>query len=128
MSPVEASSSAYFEGVTAGQRRSRRSSILFFLFFFDEFDTAAFAVLAPEIKAAFSLTDNEFASIVILNLSVVLLLAMPRRLLRRPVAANEAGRDRRRALPACSRSLTGMATTVGALVLFRLGNGFGAAR
>ena len=32
--------------------------VLFFLYFFDEFDTAAFGTLAPEIQKAFHLTDK----------------------------------------------------------------------
>jgi ABC-type branched-subunit amino acid transport system ATPase component/predicted MFS family arabinose efflux permease len=51
--------------------------ILFLLFFFDEFDTAAFGVLAPDIEHSFHLTDTRFGLIVILNVSIVLLLAVP---------------------------------------------------
>src|SRR3954469_10378284 len=51
--------------------------ILTTLFFFDEWDTAAFNVLAPEIQHAFHLTDRAFGLLVIGNLSVVLLLAAP---------------------------------------------------
>src|SRR6476659_5647146 len=51
--------------------------VLFFLYFFDEFDTAAFGTLAPEIQKAFHLTDAKFASLVILNVSIVLLAAIP---------------------------------------------------
>src|SRR3954451_21977320 len=50
--------------------------VMFFLYFFDEFDTAAFGVLAPEIQKAFHLNDNRFGEIVILNLSVVLLFSV----------------------------------------------------
>src|SRR5207245_475914 len=41
--------------------------VLFFLYFFDEFDTAAFATLAPEIQKAFHLTDNAFATVRLLQ-------------------------------------------------------------
>src|SRR3989440_12496590 len=51
--------------------------ILSLLYFFDEFDTAAFGVLAPDIEKAFHLTDQKFVSIVVLNVSLVLLLAIP---------------------------------------------------
>src|SRR5437773_5252816 len=51
--------------------------VLFLLFFFDEFDTAAFGVLAPEIEKTFHLTDARFGLIVVANVSIVLLLAVP---------------------------------------------------
>jgi ABC-type branched-subunit amino acid transport system ATPase component/MFS family permease len=51
--------------------------ILFALFFFDEFDTQAFGVLAPNIRHAFHLTDNALGTIVILNASIVLLAGVP---------------------------------------------------
>ncbi|GAC1313404.1 MAG: hypothetical protein NVSMB16_10180 [Acidimicrobiales bacterium] len=47
------------------------------LYFFDEFDTAAFGVLAPEIKHSFGLSDHQFGLIVVVNLSIVLLAAIP---------------------------------------------------
>jgi branched-chain amino acid transport system ATP-binding protein len=47
------------------------------LFAFDQFDTAAFGVLAPTIERVFNLSDSRFGFIVILNLSFVLLLAIP---------------------------------------------------
>ena len=52
-------------------------AVLFLLFFFDEFDTAAFNVLAPNIQDAFHLTDRAFGTIVILNASIVLLAGVP---------------------------------------------------
>ncbi len=114
---------AYFADV-AGTDATFPLIVLFFLHFFDEFDTAAFAVLVPEIKKAFDLTDNEFAGIVVLNLSVVLLLAIPvgyygDRLPRTKLVVLGA------VLAGVFSLLTGMATTVGMLVLFRLGNGIG---
>src|SRR3954462_1794436 len=51
--------------------------ILTLLFFFDEWDTAAFNVLAPNIQATFHLTDRAFGILVIANVSVVLLAAIP---------------------------------------------------
>src|SRR3954462_1925415 len=51
--------------------------VLTLLFFFDEWDTAAFNVLAPNIQAAFHLSDRAFGLVVIGNLSIVLLAALP---------------------------------------------------
>src|SRR4051794_33370722 len=45
-------------------------AVLFALFFFDEWDTAAFNVLAPNIQAAFHLSDRAFGLLVISNLSI----------------------------------------------------------
>src|SRR5213082_2798218 len=52
-------------------------AILFAIYFFDEFDTAAFGVLAPKIKHAFDLTNQEFLLLVAANLTIVLLFAIP---------------------------------------------------
>src|SRR5436853_3485991 len=98
--------------------------VLFFLYFFDEFDTAAFATLAPEIEHAFHLSDRGFAILVILNLSIVLLAALPvgyygDRLPRTKLVV--AG-----AIAAGVFSFgTGLAPVLGLLVLARLGNGVG---
>jgi len=51
--------------------------VLFLLYFFDEFDTGAFGVLAPEIQKAFHLSDTGIGAIVIFNTSLVLLIAIP---------------------------------------------------
>src|SRR5437588_6034930 len=51
--------------------------LLFLLWFFDEFDTAAFNVLAPDIKRHFALTDRSYLGIVVLNISILLLLSIP---------------------------------------------------
>ena len=97
---------------------------LFLIFFIDEFDTAAFGVLAPDIEKAFNLTDQAFATIVVLNVTIVLLAAIPLgfygdRLPRRNLVF--AG-----AIAAGVFSfLTGTAPFVAALVAFRLGNGIG---
>ena len=39
-------------------------TVLSLLFFFDEWDSAAFAVLAPNIQHAFHLTDRAFGTLV----------------------------------------------------------------
>jgi hypothetical protein len=49
--------------------------VLTALYFFDEFDTAAFATLAPDIKRSFDLTDEKFIGLVIVNVSLIVLLA-----------------------------------------------------
>ena len=51
--------------------------VLTALYFFDEFDTAAFNILAPNIREAFHLTVLAFGTIVVVNLTIVLLLAVP---------------------------------------------------
>src|SRR5207249_788979 len=51
--------------------------VLFFMYFFDEFDTAAFGVLAPRIKHAFHLSNQGFVSLQVANLVVLLLLSIP---------------------------------------------------
>jgi branched-chain amino acid transport system ATP-binding protein len=98
--------------------------VLFFLYFFDEFDTAAFGTLAPEIQKSFHLTDSRFGLIVILNLSVVLLFSvvvgyygdrLPRTKL---VVAG--------ALVAGTFSFgTGLAAATWMLIVMRIGNGVG---
>ncbi|HET7529364.1 MAG TPA: MFS transporter [Mycobacteriales bacterium] len=98
--------------------------VLTLLFFFDEWDTAAFNVLAPNIQAAFHLTDRAFGLLVISNLSVVLLLAAPLgyfgdRLPR--VWFVTAGA----VVAGVFSLLTGVAGTLLVLVLVRLGNGVG---
>jgi ABC-type branched-subunit amino acid transport system ATPase component/predicted MFS family arabinose efflux permease len=98
--------------------------ILFLLFFFDEFDTAAFNVLAPNIKAAFHLTDTAFGLLVVTNLTVVLLLAVPvgyygDRLPRRNLVIAGA------IIAGVFSFFTGLAPLIGFLILARLGNGIG---
>ena len=97
---------------------------LFFLFFFDEFDTAAFGVLAPDIRRTFDLTDNALGTIVILNLTVVLAAGvsvgyyadrLPRRLFVW-VGALVAG---------TFSFLTGVAGNLALFILVRMGNGLG---
>jgi branched-chain amino acid transport system ATP-binding protein len=98
--------------------------ILFLLFFFDEFDTAAFNVLAPNIKAAFDLTDTAFGLLVVTNLTVVLLLAVPvgyygDRLPRRNLVIAGA------VIAGVFSFFTGLAPFIGLLIVARLGNGIG---
>jgi branched-chain amino acid transport system ATP-binding protein len=99
-------------------------AILFLLFFFDEFDTAAFNVLAPNIEKAFGLTDRQFLALVVGNLGLVLLAAIPigyyaDRLPRVPLVV--AGGF----IAGIFSFFTGIVPGVAALVLVRLGNGVG---
>jgi len=98
--------------------------VLSALFFFDEFDTAAFATLAPEIQKSFSLSDNEFIQLIIINVSVTALLAVP--------LGYYADRISRKKLVVISGVLagvfslvTGFAGGVAALAIARFGNGVG---
>ena len=99
-------------------------TVLFTLFFFDEFDTAAFAVLAPNIQKYFDLTDRAFGLIVIGNLSVVLALAIPV-----GFYGDRLPRSRLVVIGGLMAGvfsfLTGTATVLWALILYRLGNGMG---
>jgi ABC-type branched-subunit amino acid transport system ATPase component/MFS family permease len=94
------------------------------LFFFDEFDTAAFNVLAPNLKRAFDLTDTAFGLLVVANLTVVLLVAVPvghygDRLPRRKLVVAGA------IVAGICSFLTGIVTVLALLILVRLGNGIG---
>lgn len=98
--------------------------VLAALYFFDEFDTSAVNVLAPNIERAFHLDDRAFATIVVLNLSIVLLLSIP--------AGHLGDRAPRRLLAAASgiaaglfSLLTGLVGSVGLLLAVRIGNGLG---
>ena len=75
--------------------------ILFAVFFFDEWDTQGFNTLAPNIKHAFHLTDKAFGIIVIVNLSIILLGAIPP-----PPDASRTAYSRRRYGVVVSRWLT----------------------
>ena len=98
--------------------------VLFLIYFFDEFDTAAFTVLAPRIRHAFHLSIQGFGGVVAVNLVIVLAAAVPLgyygdRLPRRAIVV--AG-----ALVAGVFSFaTGLVSVVGLLILVRIGNGFG---
>jgi branched-chain amino acid transport system ATP-binding protein len=98
--------------------------VLSLLYFFDEFDTAAFGVLAPDIQRSFHLSDNGFGGLVILNVSLLLLLAIP--------VGYLADRVRRTRLVVLSGVIagvfslgTGLAGSVLLLTLMRFGNGVG---
>jgi branched-chain amino acid transport system ATP-binding protein len=99
-------------------------SVLFLLFFFDEFDTGAFNVLAPNIKRSFGLTDREFGLVVVVNLAIVLVLAIP--------AGHLGDRVRRvffvvvgAVIAGTFSFLTGVVTTMTLLVIVRIMNGVG---
>jgi branched-chain amino acid transport system ATP-binding protein len=98
--------------------------VLSLLYFFDEFDTAAFGVLAPDIQRAFHLSDQEFGGLVILNVSLLLLLAIPIGYL-----ADRVRRTRLVVLSGVIAGLfsfgTGLAGSVALLTLMRFGNGVG---
>ena len=99
-------------------------AVLFSLFFFDQFDTAAFNVLAPDIEKSFHLTDKAFGLIVISNLTLVLLFA---------VGLGHFGDRLRRTrivvvggvLAGAFSFFTGVVGSLALLVLVRLGNGAG---
>ena len=113
----------WLKGVTGGEA-AFPLAILFLLYFFDEFDTGAFNVLAPNIKRSFSLSDREFALVVVVNLGIVLMFAVPvghwgdraKRVLLVVIGAILAG---------VFSFLTGIVTTMALLVVVRIGNGFG---
>jgi branched-chain amino acid transport system ATP-binding protein len=94
------------------------------LYFFDEFDTSAFSVLSPNIKHAFHLSNQGFATVVLLNLSIVLLLGIPAGFLgdRAP---------RRNLAVVCGIAAgvfslaTGLVGTMLLLLVVRVGNGIG---
>ena len=98
--------------------------VLFLLFFFDEFDTAAFGVLAPDIEKTFHLSDARFGLIVVANVSIVLLLAVPvgwlgdRMKRTRLVVIGGV-------LAGVFSFLTGVVGTVALLFVVRIGNGLG---
>jgi branched-chain amino acid transport system ATP-binding protein len=99
-------------------------AILFALFLVDEFGTAAFGVLAPNIQDTFDLTDRAFGGIFILQASLVLVFGVPvgyyaDRLPRRVfvwIGAIIAG---------IFSFLTGIASILWLFVLVRLANGVG---
>ena len=98
--------------------------VLSALYFFDEFDTSAFGTLAPEIQKSFHLSDNEFLKLIIINVSVTVLLAVP--------VGYLGDRVKRTRLVVISGALassfslfTGLSVGVGMLTLARFGNGVG---
>jgi branched-chain amino acid transport system ATP-binding protein len=99
-------------------------ALLSALYFFDEFDTSAFGVLAPNIKKAFHMSDGRYTTVVLLNLSIVLLLGIPAGFL------GDRG-PRRLLVVICGIGagifslLTGVVGSVFLLLLVRIGNGVG---
>jgi branched-chain amino acid transport system ATP-binding protein len=98
--------------------------ILCLLYFFDEFDTAAFSTLAPDIEKAFHLTDQKFVALVVANVSLLILLAIP--------VGYLGDRVKRTGLVVLSGVLagvfslgTGLVGSVALLTLMRFGNGLG---
>ncbi|MHB1446188.1 MAG: MFS transporter [Acidimicrobiales bacterium] len=98
--------------------------VLSALYFFDQFDTAAFNVLAPNIEHTFHLTDRAFGLIVLVNLSIVLVFSvyvghvgdrLPRT---RFVVAGGI-------LAGVFSFFTGIVGSLVLLILVRLGNGVG---
>jgi ABC-type branched-subunit amino acid transport system ATPase component/predicted MFS family arabinose efflux permease len=99
-------------------------AVLTLLYFFDQFDTAAFNVLAPNIERAFHLSDRDFGLIVIANLTLVLCFA---------VAVGHYGDRLPRTRIVVAGGIvagifsffTGIVGSLALLVLVRLGNGVG---
>ena len=99
-------------------------AVLSALYFFDEFDTAAFGTLAPEIQKSFGLSDEQFLTLIIINVSVTVLLAVPLGYL--------SDRVKRTRLVVISGVLagtfslgTGLAVGTAVLAFARFGNGVG---
>jgi MFS family permease len=98
--------------------------VLSLIYFFDELDTAAFGTLAPDIQRSFHLSDNDFVGLIVINVLVTILFAIP--------MGHLADRtSRRRLVVGCSALAgvctfaTGLVGTVTLLALVRLGNGVG---
>jgi ABC-type branched-subunit amino acid transport system ATPase component/predicted MFS family arabinose efflux permease len=94
------------------------------IYFFDEFDTAAFNVLAPNIQKSFHISSHSLGLLIIGNLSLLLLLAIP--------LSHYADRLPRRTFAVILGLLAGVCTfftgvfgSLLLLVLVRLGNGIG---
>jgi predicted MFS family arabinose efflux permease len=99
-------------------------AVLTLLYFFDEFDTAAMGVLAPDIKKSFGLSDSDFVGLVAVNGVLVALLTVP--------LGYYADRLRRTRIVVASgiiagvcSLLTGLAPSFGVLFAARFGNGLG---
>jgi branched-chain amino acid transport system ATP-binding protein len=102
-------------------------AVLSALYFFDEFDTSAFGTLAPEIQKTFHLTDEKFIQLIVVNVSVTVLLAVP--------LGYWADRVSRRKIVIASGILAGffslctgfvgLGSAAGLLALTRFGNGLG---
>jgi ABC-type branched-subunit amino acid transport system ATPase component/MFS family permease len=113
----------YFAKATGGEPIYPLAA-LFSVFFIDQFDTAAFGVLAPDIQRTFDLSDTGLGVIAILNFTIVLAVGVPLgfyadRLPRRTfvwVGAIIAG---------VFSFLTGVVGILALFILVRLGNGVG---
>jgi branched-chain amino acid transport system ATP-binding protein len=118
--------------MTGGERAGWRAVltlpviVLTAIYFFDEFDTAAFATLAPDIEKSFHISDGAFGALVIGNLSLLLLLAIP--------MSHYADRLPRRTFAVLLgvaagvfSFCTGVVGSVLLMVLVRFGNGIGVA-
>jgi branched-chain amino acid transport system ATP-binding protein len=114
------------------QPRSRRVIftlpllVLTGIYFFDEFDTAAFGVLAPKIEKSFHISDPTFSLLVVGNLTILLLLVIP--------LSHYADRLPRRTFAVVLGLMagvfsfcTGLAGSALVVFFIRLGNGIGVA-
>lgn len=97
---------------------------LFLINFFDEFDSAAFAVLTPNIRREFGLTTAEITGIVVVSIVFTTFFVL--------LVGYVADRFKRTRLVAISALLatlasvgTGLAGAVWVLVMFRFANGIG---
>ena len=98
--------------------------LLVAIHFFDQFDTAAFTVLTPEIKRAFGLSTAAIGGIVAANIAftaifVLMIGYIADRTERRRLVAMSA------VLAATTSFLTGTATAIWFLVIMRFANGVG---
>ena len=113
----------YFSKATGGDPVYPLAA-LFSVYFIDQFDTAAFGVLAPDIQKTFDLSDTGLGVITILNFTITLAAGVPigyyaDRLPRRTfvwVGAIMAG---------VFSFLTGIVGILALFILVRLGNGVG---
>lgn len=99
-------------------------AVLTLLYFFDEFDTAAMGVLAPDIKKSFGLSDSDFVGLVAVNGVLVAVLTVP--------LGYYADRIRRTRIVVASgivagvcSLMTGLAPSFAVLFVARFGNGLG---
>ena len=98
--------------------------VLFLLFLFDEFDTAATNVLAPTLKDAFDVSDSALVLIALIGTTVVLAFSLPvghlgDRVPRRSIAMVGA------VIAGTCSLLTGFAPTFLLVAAARIGNGIG---
>ena len=121
--PVSRGLRRIFERDTLGQAIFPLA-VLTLLYFFDEFDTAAMGVLAPDIKRSFALSDQSFVGLVAVNGVLVALLTVP--------LGYYADRIKRTRIVVwsglvagiCSLA-TGLSPSFGVLFAARFGNGLG---